>query len=76
MTEKYKTLENLPPCAAEFINLVIRKMGYRKKAREEVAQELTDHFEEHLKNCKTNDEKEQKARLLSVHRQHTFRFEG
>jgi hypothetical protein len=62
--EKYKTLENLPLCAAEYIKLVIKKMRYRKKARKEVADELTDHFEEHLKDCKNGAEKEQKAQKL------------
>ena len=54
----------LPTCAVEYINLVIKKMRYRKKARDEVREELIDHFEEHLKDCTTNEEKEQKAQQL------------
>jgi hypothetical protein len=56
----------MPACAIEYINLVIQKMRYRKKARDEVREELFDHFEVYLKDCATNEEKEQKAqRLLS-----------
>jgi len=39
-------------------------MRYRKKARNEVRDELIDHFEEHLRDCVTNEEKEQKAQQL------------
>ncbi len=62
--EKDKTFENLPACAAEYIRLVIKNMRYRKTARQEVAEELADHFEEHLKNCTSSEEKEQKAQQL------------
>jgi hypothetical protein len=54
----------LPTCAVEYINLVIQKMRYRKKARDEVREEMIDHFELHLKDCATNEEKEQKAQRL------------
>jgi len=57
-------LQNLPACAAEFITLVIKKMRYRKKVRDEVMAELTAHFEDELRDCKTGDEKEQKAQKL------------
>ncbi len=62
--QKDKTFENLPACAAEYIEFVIRKMGYRRKARKEVAEELTDHFEEHLRDSSSSEEKEQKAQQL------------
>ncbi len=64
MAEKNKTFENLPSCAAEYIGLVLKKMRYRRKVRKEVAEELTDHFEEHLRDCKTSEEKDQKAQQL------------
>ena len=57
-------LQNLPACAAEFIKLVIKKMRYRKKVRADVQAELTAHFEDELRGCKTDQEKEQKARQL------------
>ncbi len=57
-------LQNLPPCAADFIKQVIKRMRYRKKVRREVQAELTAHFEDELKECKTQAEKEQKAEQL------------
>ncbi len=39
-------------------------MRYRKTARREVAEELTDHFEEHLRDSSSSEEKEQKAQRL------------
>ncbi len=64
MAENDKTFENLPNSAVEYINLVIKNMRYRKKARDEVREELIDHFELYLKDCATNDEKEQKVQQL------------
>jgi hypothetical protein len=61
---KESYLQNLPACAAEFIKLVIKKMRYRKKVREDVQAELTSHFEDELQSCKTDEEKEQKAQRL------------
>jgi len=57
-------LQKLPRCAIDFIKLVIKKMWYRKKVRNEVMDELASHFEDELKDCKTDDEKEQKAQEL------------
>ena len=64
MAKDEKQFENLPPSAVEYINLVIKNMRYRKKARDEVREELIDHFEVYLKDCATNEEKEQKAQQL------------
>jgi len=61
---KKTDLQNLPTCAAEFIKLVIKKMRYRKKVRLDVQAELGAHFEDELRDCKTNEEKEQKAQRL------------
>ncbi len=63
-TNKNTDLQNLPVCAAEFIKLVIKKMGYRKKVRADVMAELAAHFEDEVKNCKTDEEKQQKAQQL------------
>ncbi|MHC4531787.1 MAG: hypothetical protein ACYSXD_09530, partial [Planctomycetota bacterium] len=57
-------LEKLPGCAAEFIRLVIKKMRYRKKVRADVMAELASHFEDELKDCTTDKEREEKARKL------------
>jgi hypothetical protein len=64
MAKDDKTFENLPGSAVKYINLVIKNMRYRKKARDEVREELIDHFELYLKDCATNEEKEQKAKQL------------
>jgi hypothetical protein len=61
---KESYLQNLPACAAEFIKLVIKKMRYRKKVRQDVQAELSAHFEDELQSCKTDEEKEQKAQRL------------
>ena len=55
---------DLPACAAEFIRLVIKKMRYRKKVRRDVQAELAAHFEDELKDCKTDEQREQKAQQL------------
>ncbi len=57
-------LQNLPACAAEYIKLVIRKMGYRRKVRRDVQTELAAHFEDELRDCKTDEEKERKSQRL------------
>jgi len=54
----------LPACATEFIDCVIKKMRYRKKGRRDVQAELESHFEDELKDCKTDEQREQKARQL------------
>lgn len=56
--------ENLPVCAADYIRLVIKKMRWRKKARADVQAELIAHFEDALKNCKTDEEREKTAKEL------------
>ncbi len=57
-------LQNLPACAAEFIRLVIKKMRYRRKVRSDVMAELAAHFEDELKDCTKDEEREQKAQQL------------
>ena len=61
---KKTELQSLPACACEFIRLVVNKMRYRKKVGEEVRAELAAHFEDELKGCATDEEREQKARQL------------
>jgi hypothetical protein len=57
-------LERLPVDVADFIKLVVRKMRYRRKVRADVAAELAAHFEDALKDCKTDDERDRRAREL------------
>ncbi len=54
----------LPPCAAEFIRRVGRRMWYRRRTRREVQAELTAHFEDALRKCATPQEKERQAQEL------------
>ena len=61
---KKQLFEHLPICAADFIDLVMRNMRYRKKVRADVQAELTAHFEDELRDCKSEEEKEQKAERL------------
>jgi hypothetical protein len=62
--ETERIFNKLPVSASEFIQLVIRKMRYRREVRQDVQAELTAHFEDELKDCKTDSEGEQKARQL------------
>ncbi len=55
---------SLPAGIVEFIKRVLNKMGYRRKVRQDVQAELTAHFEDELKDYKTDQEKEQKAQQL------------
>jgi hypothetical protein len=57
-------LQHLPACATDFIKQVIKKMHYRKKVRQDVQEELAAHFEDGLRDCKNDTEKEQKAQEL------------
>ncbi|HUU16749.1 MAG TPA: hypothetical protein VMW72_06335 [Sedimentisphaerales bacterium] len=59
-----QNLEHLPAGIVEFIRRVLKKMGYRRKVRQDVQAELTAHFEDEFKDCKTDEEKEQKAQQL------------
>jgi len=66
MTDKYKkgNLEKLPACAVEYIKLVGRKMRYRRSVREDVQAELAAHFEDALRDCNDEQERQQKAQKL------------
>jgi hypothetical protein len=66
MAKKFEEseLQNLPVCAAEYIKLVVKKMRYRRKVRLDVQAELAAHFEDELRDCTTDEEKEQRAQKL------------
>ena len=62
MAKQNKTdLQNIPAAAAGFINRVISKMRYRRRVCRDVRAELAAHFEDELRGCKTDEEKQQKA---------------
>ena len=64
LISKGQGFEHLPVCVADFMRLVIKKMRYRRKVQDDVKAELAAHFEDELKGCKADTEKEQKARQL------------
>ena len=54
----------LPISVEEYIKLIVKKMRYRRKVRQDVLEELTAHFEDELKDCKTDEDRQQKAKEL------------
>jgi len=57
-------LVNLPVAAVEFIRLVVKRMRYRRVIQDDVRAELEAHFEDELKGCKADTEREEKAKQL------------
>ena len=60
----HNDLQNLPDCVVEYIKLVIKKMGYRRKVRLDVQAELAAHFNDELRDCQSEEEKNKIARQL------------
>ena len=56
--------KSLPASAVSYIRRLLKKMRYRRKVRDDVEAELKAHFEDELKDCKSSQEKEQKAQQL------------
>lgn len=61
---KQTGLQNLPACAVEFINHIIKKMRYRRRVRRDVRAEFTAHFEDELRECATDEQRQQKSQEL------------
>ena len=61
---KKTDLGKLPESVVEFIKNVIQRMRYRRNVREEVQAELAGHFEDELKGCANDEEREEKCRQL------------
>jgi len=57
-----KDTQHLPDSVVDLVGRIISKMRYRKKIRQDVRAELIAHFEDELRDCTTDREKEQKAR--------------
>jgi len=64
MSDRKSDSKSLPACAVEYVRQLLKKMRYRRKVRDDVEAELKAHFEDELKDCKSGQEKEQKARQL------------
>ncbi len=62
--EHQKESENLPLSVTQYLDALLKKMRYRRKVREDVRAELTAHFEDELKGCTSDEEKQKKARQL------------
>jgi len=56
--------ENLPACATEYINSVVRRIRYSKKVRREVRRELIDHFSDTLGDGTDDQERQEQAEQL------------
>jgi len=64
MSDRKNDSKGLPECVKKYVQLLMKKMRYRRKVRDDVKAELTAHFEDELKDCKSNEEKELKAKQL------------
>ena len=64
MNDHKKDYNDLPRSAVDFIDSVIKKVRYRKKVRQEVRDELIDHFTMALSECNTPEEKEAAAKEM------------
>jgi len=64
MSDRKSDSKNLPACAVEYVRRLLKKMRYRRKVRYEVEAELKAHFEDELKDCKSDKERQQKAKYL------------
>jgi len=64
MADENDESKNIPACAIDFVNRLVKKMRYRRKVREEVRAELTAHFEDELQGCTSDEEKDKRARQL------------
>jgi len=63
-TQLVKHLASVPENAGELIKSIIREMRYRKEVRQEVMAELAAHFEDEVRDCKSDEEKDKKAQQL------------
>ncbi len=59
-----KDMQSTPDIVRETVDLVIRKMRYRKKVRADVHAELEAHFEDALADCRTPQEQQALAEAL------------
>lgn len=64
MTDSTTDDMSLPKNAIDFIDTVVKKVRYRKRIRHEVRAELTDHFYMALKDCDTQDRRQQDAEKI------------
>jgi len=58
------TLDHLPADISEFIENIVKKMRYSRKARADVKKELTGHFEDELADCRNEQERQKIAERI------------
>ncbi|MBN2455292.1 MAG: hypothetical protein JXB29_01950 [Sedimentisphaerales bacterium] len=56
--------KHLPAGCDEFVKLILRNMRYRREVRADVGTELAGHFEDKLKDCKSDQERQEKVQQL------------
>ena len=56
--------DGLPKNVAGLVDAIIESMRYRRSVREEVRQELTDHFTDALAGCETEEQKTARVKEL------------
>lgn len=61
MADDNKETRSLPDSVEKLIGYIGRKMRYRRSVREDVQRELGDHFEDELRECEGEAEREKKA---------------
>jgi hypothetical protein len=59
-----QTLGTVPACVTEYVNLVAKKMRYRKKVCMDVRAEFAAHFQDELRDCTTNQRRQKRAQQL------------
>jgi hypothetical protein len=64
MADERNDSHDLPACVTAYIAAIVKKMRYRRRVREDVRAELTAHFEDELRDCTSEKEKERKAEQL------------
>ena len=64
MTYQADAANPLPACVTDYINQVIRRMRYSRRVRQEVRQELLDHFTDALADCPDSVQRQKLAEAL------------
>jgi hypothetical protein len=59
-----KESQDLPLSVTQYLDTLLKKMRYRRKVQDDVRAELTAHFEDELKGCTSEQERQNKARAL------------
>ena len=61
MAPKNDGLENFPPQLAEYIRKVAKRIRFSRRVQREVIAELTDHFSQALRECDSDEDRQQRT---------------